>query len=73
MTLAQAKAKLRAIGYVLSKRDGEYRVVRKGGPEAQASYTDDLDDAVSTAEWEHARGVGFRMASGRYTPGPQRG
>lgn len=30
MTLAQARARLRALGYVIAKRDNEYRTVRKG-------------------------------------------
>ena len=52
-TLAQAKAKLREFNLVLTKNEGEYRVNFKGGREASAYYTDDINDAVCT---------GFAMA-----------
>lgn len=58
MTLAQAKAKLRQIGVVLKKVDDEYIVNFKGGREATAYYTSDLDDAVSTGEAMVAKGLG---------------
>jgi len=50
MTLADAKEQLRPIGVVLAKRDGEYRVNRKGAAERSAYYTDDLWDAVATGQ-----------------------
>jgi hypothetical protein len=50
MTLADAKEQLRPIGVVLTKRDGEYRVNRKGAGEGAAYYTDDLWDAVATGQ-----------------------
>lgn len=52
-TLVQAKATLRAVGVTISKRHGEYRVNLRGGREATAYYTDDIEDAVNT---------GLRMA-----------
>lgn len=48
MTLADAKHELRALDVVLSKRDGEYRVNRRGAGERPAYYTSDLHDAVAT-------------------------
>lgn len=50
MTLAQAKAALRPLGIVLTKKDGEYRVNLYKGREATAYYTSDLDDAVATGK-----------------------
>ena len=50
MRLSDAKNELRVIGVVLTKRDGEYRAVKRGGTEASAYYTDDLRDVVSTAK-----------------------
>lgn len=57
MTLKQAKATCREYGCTFRKTDcGEYRVNLIGGTEAQAAYTDDLDDAIGTAklmaEWK---------------------
>jgi hypothetical protein len=61
MTLVQAKATLRALGFTLSHRDGEYRVAPIDGTpaqkEARANYTDDLDDAIGTARHEAARAM----------------
>lgn len=48
MTLKQAKAELEVLGMTIRKEAGEYRVNEKGGKEATAYYTDDLDDAVRT-------------------------
>ena len=56
-TLAQAKAALRPLGVVLSKKDGEYKVNFRGGREGTAYYTDDINDAVAT---------GRHMAAGGY-------
>jgi hypothetical protein len=50
MTLADAKALLRPHGVALTKKDGEYRVGRRGGGESAAYYTDDLWDAVATGQ-----------------------
>jgi hypothetical protein len=47
-TIAQAKATLNFHGMVLRKTDGEYRVNFRGGKEATAYYTTDIDDAVAT-------------------------
>lgn len=50
MTMKQAAAAVRSLGFVLTKRDGEYRLNKRGGCEATAYYTEDLEDAVSTAQ-----------------------
>ena len=47
-TLAQAKATLRSVHVTITKRHGEYRVNLRGGGEATAYYTGDIEDAVST-------------------------
>lgn len=57
MTISEAKAKCRALGFSLRKKDGEYRLNLVGGTEATAYYTNDLDDAVGTATMENARRV----------------
>ena len=48
MTLTQARDALRIRGVTLRHQDGEYRENLKGGAEATAYYTRDLDDAVAT-------------------------
>ena len=48
MTLAQVKAELKQVNVTIRKRDGEYRVNFRGGAEATAYYTNDLDDARQT-------------------------
>ena len=52
MTLKAEQARLCALGLTLrsSHGDGEYRVNFRGGREATACYTGDLDDAVGTGE-----------------------
>lgn len=52
MTLRAAQAAVRALGMVLTSHPelGEYRLNFKGGTEATAYYTNDLDDAIATAE-----------------------
>lgn len=61
MTQAQAKLTLRALGFTMSRRDGEFRIAPMDGTpaqkEARAYYTDDLSDAVGTARQERARGM----------------
>jgi len=52
MTISQAKAVARTHGYTLRKNDDEYRLNIRGGDEATAYYTDDLDEAISTMLWE---------------------
>lgn len=47
-TMTEAKRMLAEIGFTIRKRDGEYRVCRKGEPEATAYYTNDLADALDT-------------------------
>lgn len=48
LTLKDAKARVRATGKTLSKKDGEYCVRSPGGG---TYYTDDIEDAVKTAEF----------------------
>src|SRR6516162_590397 len=48
MTLYEIKNKLRAARVTIAREDGEYRVNLKGGREATAYYTTDLDDAYAT-------------------------
>lgn len=52
-TLANARTMLRAVGYTISKRCGEYRVAPLHGTprqrEDRASYQASLDDALQTA------------------------
>lgn len=51
MTYTRAKRQLRDQGVTLKKTEhGEFRVTLAGEGEARAYYTDDLDDAISTAE-----------------------
>ena len=50
MTLQEAKSIARHLGFTLRKvRSGDYRVSCRDGNETTAYYTDDLEDAVSTA------------------------
>lgn len=57
LTLKQARAALARRGMVIAfDRDlDEYRVNFKGGREATAAYTSDLDDAIGTALYEAER------------------
>lgn len=56
LIIAQARSILRSLGLVLSRDtigggptgSGEFRVNFRGGREATAYYTDDLDDAFAT-------------------------
>ena len=65
MTLEEAKEKLRKVGMVLSKKDGEYRVNFPNGKEETAYYTPDIEDAVATGEELARVGVGVeRRAAG---------
>lgn len=48
MTLAMAKSLVKLYGYTLAKVDGEYQVRVRNHPEWNY-YTDDIEDAVSTA------------------------
>jgi hypothetical protein len=50
VTLADAKTELRKVDVVITKRDGEYRVNRRGAGEGPAYYTDNLWDAVATGK-----------------------
>ena len=51
MNLKQAQLHCRQLGLTLRKRDGEYRVAYRGPDnEDGAYYTNDLDDAIMTAE-----------------------
>jgi hypothetical protein len=50
MNMKQLFAKVRALGLTISCVDGEYRIVMKGGTEAQAYYTNDREDALGTAQ-----------------------
>jgi hypothetical protein len=49
LTLEHVRKELRQIGMVITHVDDEYRVNFKGGDEATAYYTNDLDDAHGTA------------------------
>ena len=57
ITIAAARKLCTAAGCVLRRTGwgGEYRVNHRGGPEATAYYTDDLQDAVDTAQAFAAR------------------
>lgn len=58
MTLAIARTLLKPINMVLNKRHGEYRVNFKqkdGGNEDSAYYTDQIEDAVLTAQEMYRR------------------
>lgn len=55
LTLAEARARLRAIGWTIYKQDGEYRINPKGASEESAYYTTDLADAMLTARAEQQR------------------
>jgi len=48
LTFAKARMLLPE-GYTMTRKDGEYRVGRKGSSEAERYYTDNLQDAVETA------------------------
>jgi hypothetical protein len=48
LTVEQVKKELRPLGLTLQVLPGEYRVNFRGGAEATAYYTDDLDDARRT-------------------------
>lgn len=50
MTLKEAQKYVSSLGLTLRHSFGEYRVNFKGGKEATAYYTNDIKDAVSTAE-----------------------
>lgn len=52
MTLKQARTLCRALGFSLRSKSewSEYRLCAYGAPEAQAYYTDDLEDAVGTCK-----------------------
>lgn len=51
LTFTAAREQVRAAGCTLTRRDGgEFRVNLIGGTEATACYTDDLRDAVGTAQ-----------------------
>lgn len=54
LTLRDAKRELAEHGIAISKGDDDYRVNFRGGREATAYYTNDIDDAVTT---------GIRMAA----------
>jgi len=51
MTLAEAKRLCSAVGHSLQKTGygDEYRYNYKGGSEATAGYTDDIEDAVGSS------------------------
>ena len=58
LTAKQAQIYLASLGLVLSKKSGEYRVNYRDGIEDAAYYTDDLDDAVGTAEFMLKEAIG---------------
>jgi hypothetical protein len=55
MTLAEAKALVRPLGFTLTRRDAEYRLAPVDGTpasrEAAAYYTNDIEDAIGTAQF----------------------
>ena len=57
MTLRDARKTLAAIGWRIDMTGcgSEYRVYPRNGVETETYYTDDLSDAVSTAQAEHKR------------------
>ena len=57
MTLSEARKIIAPIGFKLTFNSdyNEYRLVPPNGGEKQAYYTDDLQDAVGTAQAEHRR------------------
>jgi hypothetical protein len=60
ITLATAKKLARSMGYSLSKKDGEYRMrplSAKPFDDSMTHYTDDLADALQTAEFEYRRSL----------------
>jgi hypothetical protein len=48
LLLAEVTATLRVLGLTIRKTDSEYRVNFKGGTEATAYYTTDINDALET-------------------------
>lgn len=50
LKLKDCQKEATAMGLVLTKTDGEYRINFKGGKEATAYYTDDLEDAMNTGK-----------------------
>jgi hypothetical protein len=50
--LKTAKTRVRELGFTLTKRDDEYRLALLSDKDSESSayYTDDLNDAVATAE-----------------------
>jgi hypothetical protein len=55
MTLAEAKALVRPLGFTLTRREAEYRLAPIHGTpasrEAAAYYTNDIEDAIGTAQF----------------------
>lgn len=49
-TVKEAMAFLRQFNMIIRKTDDEFRVNFKGGDEATAYYTTDLEDAIDTAK-----------------------
>lgn len=67
LTLAAARQQLRAIGYTLTKVDGEYGIcpseLRGSSRELGTYYTNDLSDAVATAQRMHERQTAYLSAA----------
>jgi hypothetical protein len=49
LTLRAAQAEARLFGCTLIHHDGEYKVRVKGSPVGEGYFTNDLDDALTTA------------------------
>jgi hypothetical protein len=62
-TLADLRASLAEVGCTVRKDGAEYRVNFKGGSEATAYYTDDMQDARDTGHAMAARKVGQALRS----------
>lgn len=88
LTIKAVRESLAGLGYTLRKSDGEYRVCRKGAGEDAAYYTNELADALGTAQADAERhaartpavaffyenaGYGYNPASETREQGRERG
>ena len=75
-TFERAQLYLRQWNITLTRREGEYRVNFKGGAEATAYYTNDLEDAIQTGRTMSRQGqrnpmykkYSGRRGSGEFRP-----
>jgi hypothetical protein len=74
LTLAEAKAQVRTLGFSLKSREGEYVLTPWGEREgAKSYYTNDLKDAVGTARASAGRAGGNARGSAGEPPHPASG